>query len=366
MGQRRGIALILAAAAACLMLAAVGGYSLFAVFDEDSFADRAAGTLHSDEVRQEIATRMATRIVQKDPRLTRAEAAITEAAAGEVTDDPTFATRYRTAAVDLYESLFSGADGAATLRVTGTGGAIQQRVQETQGWPAVPWIQDPPLMAIETSGLEGALRTLAPVARAAALPVTIVSALAGLALLALGIARAPTRRRGVWGAGITIAAAAGLLAAGVTGACDVVLNQFDTGFGDAVVVQIWDAFLGDLRAWALAAAAGGLVVAAAAGGPRLSLRGLLATPRWGGDRLARAVGLLAIAVLAVTLPHLVLDVGLVALAGGLVYVAAGELVRVLAPPECSRRVTRAAATAGSLLVLLTVVVVPAAASISPS
>jgi hypothetical protein len=366
MGQRRGIALVLAAAAACLLVAAIGAYSLFAVLDEDAFADRATSTLHSDEVRQEIATRMATRIIEKEPRLTRAGEAINEAAAAEVENDPTFPTGFHTAALDLHSSLFSSDDADATLRVAGSGGAIQQRVEQTQGWPPLPSIDDPPLLAVGTSGFEGALRTLAPPARAAALPLTIVSALAGLALLALGIARASTRRRGIWAAGITVAAAAGLLAAGVTGTCDVVLNQFDTGFGDAVVVQIWDAFLGDLRAWALAAAAGGLIVAAAAGGPRLSLRGLLATPRWGGDRLVRAAGLLALAVLAVTLPHLVLDLGLVALAGGLVYVAAGELVRVLAPPDCPRRVTRAVAIAGGLLVLIAVVVVPATASMSPS
>src|SRR4051794_11535836 len=345
---RRGIALILAAAAACLVVAAVGAYSLYAVFDQDAFADRALSTLHSDEVRQEAATRLATHIIEKDPRLTRAEEAINEASSAEVENDPTFAAGFRTAALDLHASLFSSDDGAATLRVAGTGGAIGQRAQDLEHWPSLPAIQDPALLSIETSGFEGALQAIAPRARAVALPVTIVFALAGLALLALGIARAPTRRRGVWAAGITVAAAAGLLAAGVTGACDFLLSEFDTGFGDAVVSQVWGAFLGDLRSWALAAAGAGLVAAAAAGGPRLSPRALLSTPTWGGDRLVRAGGLLAIAVLAVTLPKLVLDVALVALAGALVYVAAGELVRVVAPPDCPRRVGRAVVTAGAL------------------
>jgi hypothetical protein len=230
----------------------------------------------------------------------------------------------------------------------------------------MPQLDDLPLLTLDAHGRAGILRALAPPAKDLALPLTIVCGLAGLALLALGVARTGSRRRAIWCAGMTVAAAAGVLAIGVTGACDIVLNQFDTGFGDTVVAQLWDAFLGDLRAWALAAAAAGLVVAAAAGGPRLSPRGLLATPSGRGDRLARAVGLLAIAIVAVTLPRLVLDVGLVALAGALVYVGAGELVRVLAPPDCSRRVARAVVTAGSLLVLLAAVVVPAAASISPS
>ena len=69
-------------------------------------------------------------------------------------------------------------------------------------------------MAVEASGREGALRALAPPARTLALPATIVFGIAGIALLALGIARAPDRRRGIWAGGITVAAAAGLLAAG--------------------------------------------------------------------------------------------------------------------------------------------------------
>jgi hypothetical protein len=366
MGQRRGIALLLAAAAGCLIVAAIGAYSLYALLDADAFADRAAGTLHSDEVREEIATRMTARVIEQQPELARGQDAIQEAAIMQVTTDPSFAPAFRRAALGVQRALVSDADADARFRVAGSGAALQQRLEQLPNWHSLETIDDPRLMSLDPAGRGAALRTLVPVARATALPLTILFALAGAALLALGITRAADRRHGVWAAGMTVAAAAGLLAAGVTGVCDVVLNQFDTGFGDAVIVQIWDAFLGDLRAWALAAAAAGLVVAAAAGGPRLSLRGLLATPRWGGDRLARAIGLLAIAVLAVTLPHLVLDVGLVALAGGLVYVAAGELVRVLAPPDCPRRVARAAATAGSLLVLLAVVVVPAAASISPS
>ena len=127
-------------------------------------------------------------------------------------------------------------------------------------------------MAIESSGRE---RQRCASSRRwphdLALPLTIVFGVAGVALLALGIVRAATRRRGIWAAGITIALAGGLLAAVITGARDVVLHQFDTDFGDAVVSQVWTAYLGDLRVWALALGAGGLVVAAAAGGPRLSL-----------------------------------------------------------------------------------------------
>jgi hypothetical protein len=172
----------------------------------------------------------------------------------------------------------------------------------------------------------------------------------GAALMALGIARAATRRRGIWAAGITIAMAGGLLAAAITGAKDLVLHMFDTGFGDAVVSQIWSAYVGDLRVCALAIGAAGLVVAAA-------VRSLLATPASSSGRIVRALGLLALAALAVALPEMVLHLGLVTAAAVLVYVAAGELLRVLAPPECAARAARAAVATTALLVLITVATV---------
>jgi hypothetical protein len=56
----------------------------------------------------------------------------------------------------------------------------------------------------------------------------------------------------------------------------------------------------------------------------------------------------------------VLHTALVAIAAGLVYVAAGDLLRVVAPPSCAARKLRAAALAASLLALIAIVVaVPA-------
>jgi hypothetical protein len=46
------------------------------------------------------------------------------------------------------------------------------------------------------------------------------------------------------------------------------------------------------------------------------------------------------------------------MAAGLVYVAAGDLMRVVAPPACARRKLRAAALAAALVGLIAVVMVP--------
>jgi hypothetical protein len=264
----------------------------------------------------------------------------------------------------MHHTLFSDADAQASLTVAGSGAALQKELGRRLG-TAVPRIADPPLMSIGANRGEHALRELAPPARRLALPLTIIFGLAGLALLVLSVALARDRRRGIWGVGLAIAAVGGLAAAGVAGARDVVLTHFDTGFGDAVVSQIWNAYLGDLRTWGLAVGAAGLVIAAAAGGPRLALRAALAAPRTRSGRLVRAIGFVAVAAVAVEVPELLLHVAMVALAAGLVYVAAGDLLRVLAPPEGAARGVRAAATAIALLALIAIAAVPASGTEPP-
>ena len=352
MAQRRGIAAILAAAAVCLVLAGLGAYGAYAILDEDAFADRALGTLQSDEVREDLAARIAARVVADQPRLLAGQAVIENVANGWLERDTGFPAAFRAATAELHHRLFWNADADASLHVPGSGAALRAELERLPGWDGVPAIEDPSLMRIGTGGSEGALRKLAPPARTLTVPLTIAFGIAGLALFAFGIARAADRRRGIWSAGITVAVAAGLLAAGVTGACDVLLGQFDTGFGDAVVSQVWNAYLGDLRIWSLAVGAGGLVVAAAAGGPRLALRLAIAAPASRGARAVRAGGLLAVAAFAVALPEMVLHLALVTLAAVFVYVAAGELLRALAPPDSSARRVRAVLATGALVALI--------------
>ena len=362
MGARRGITGILVAAAACLLVAGVATHVRFAMVDEAAFADRAAGTLRSDEVRQEVAVRTAAGVVGQHPELAASEVVLEDAVAMGVALEPLFHARFRTAAGSLHHALFWDPDADASLRVAGSGAALRTRLERRLPDFAgeLPRIEDPYLLSI-SSGRAHALRELGPWARRLAGPLAAVFGVVGLALLALAIARAGDRRRAVWGSGLAVAAAAGLVAAAVTGARDVVLEQFDTSHGDAVVSGVWDAYIGDLRVWALAACAAALVVAAVAGGPRPAPRALLTAPATRGMRLLRAVGLLAVAGLAVQIPQLVLHTGLVAFAAVVFYVAAGDLLRVFAPPHGIARHARAAAVAAALLALIAVAAVPAAA-----
>lgn len=356
MGVRRhGTVLILAIAAACLLVAGIAGYGAYAVLDREAFADRAVHALDSDEVREEVGTRVAGRLAADRPELARHEPLIADAVAERVTTGPAYRAAFRDGALRLNESLFGDADAAATMTVAGSGAWARAEVEDRG--VALPRLEDVPLFTLGAGGREHVLRRLAPTASELALPLSLVLAAIGLTLLAVAVVRERDHRRAIWAAGLAVAAAGGLTAAGVTAAQDFVLEHFDTGFGDAVVSSIWDAYLADLRGWALALGAGGLVVAAAAGGPRPSPATLFAAPASRRGRALRATALLAVAALAVEFPELVLHTGLVAIAAGLVYVAAGDLLRVVAPPRCAAHRLRAAALAVGLLGLIAVVAI---------
>jgi hypothetical protein len=343
---------ILAVAAVCLLAAGLLGYVAHAVLDEDAFADRATSTLASDEVRVEIGDRLASRATIERRELAASEAMLEDAVADGVATAPAFRAAFREAAARVHRALVSDPDAEASLLVAGSSAAMRAEVLKRLDL-SVPAMEDVPLVTLGQGGRERTLRRIAPWARDLAAPLAIALGLLGALLLALAVAREPDRRRGAWGAGLAVAAAGGVAAAGVTATHDVVLDGFDTGFGDAVVGAIWTAFMGDLRVWALAVCAAGLVVAAAAGGPRPAVSTLLAPPASRGGRALRAAGLLAVAALAVAIPELVLHTGLVALAAALFYVAAGDLLRVLAP-----RPVRAAVLAGFLVVVIAAVAVP--------
>jgi hypothetical protein len=112
----------------------------------------------------------------------------------------------------------------------------------------------------------------------------------------------------------------------------IVLSTFDTSHGDAVVGTIWSAFLSDLRLWALAVGAVGVIAAAAfePGAPGAWRRLLAAVMAPSGSllRLARALGLVALAALLLWMPEVPLDLALVVVAGLLVFSGAAEVVRL--------------------------------------
>ncbi len=229
----------------------------------------------------------------------------------------------------MHRSLFTGRSVDLTLPGAGTElqAALPPRSRARELLPSA----DPQLFHLGGGRLESGLVEAAPDARrlAGLAPALLV---AGLALLIVAASRAPTRRRGARRAALGVAFAGGTLVAATTIGRAVVLSTFDTSHGDAVVGAIWDAFLGDLRLWGLVAGGLGLVAAAvfepgSRGAWRRTLA-VVAAPCGSAARLARAGALLVLALLLLWMPEVPLDLAVVSCAGGLVFTAAAEVVRI--------------------------------------
>jgi hypothetical protein len=324
-------AVLLAAGVLALMLAGLALYARHTVLDAHAFADRATGTLHQDEVRDEIVQRIADREIAQTPELA-ARRPVLEAAAADVVESPRFPGEFNAGATALHQALFTDNSHATPLALPGAGGQLRTAVAERSP-PAARMLPptDPELLRLGGGRLENGLRDAAPVARSLA-ALFWLPLLAGLALLTLAARRAATLRLGLRRAAFAIAIAGGATVAATSIGRAVVLSTFDTSHGDAVVSTIWRAFLADLRLWGLAAGALGVIVAAALepgarGAWRSALQRMM-NPSGSAARLARAAALALLAVLLVWMPEVPLDLALVSAAGLLVFSAAAEVVRV--------------------------------------
>jgi hypothetical protein len=326
-----GCAVLLVAGVLALMLGGLALYARHTVLDPHAFADRATGTLHQDEVRDEIVQRIADREIDNTPALA-ARRPVLEAAAADVVQNPSFPGEFNAGAAALHEALFTDRSQATPLALPGAGGQLRSAVAQ-RSLPAARMLPptDPELLRLGGGRLENALRDAAPVARSLA-SLFWLALLAGLMLLALAARRAPTRRLGLRRAAFGLAIAGFATVAATSIGRAAVLSSFDTSHGDAVVSTIWSAFLADLRLWALATGAVGVVAAAALepgvrGAWRTGLQHVM-NPRGSAARLARAGGLILLAALLVWMPEVPLDLALVSAAGLLVFSAAAEVVRV--------------------------------------
>jgi len=260
-----------------LVAAVLAFYAGAAILDREGFADRGVSALAQDEVDEEIAKRFTDGVVERSPGLVTLRPAL-EAAAADVAAGPWFKGRFGAGMRAFHRDVFDASEPRPALRVPDM--AAQVRAAVAARTPVLatrlPRDANPALLSVGGSGPERALLRGARRADAAAAvaPVLLVLGLLGLVAGALV---APDRRRGLWGAGVTLAAAGGVLTAGWIGARTLTLEGFDTSWGDAVVTSIWGAYLGDLRVWSLGLAGTGIIVAAAVARP-------------GGERWGRAPG----------------------------------------------------------------------------
>ena len=112
-------AVLLVAGVFALVLGGIALYARHAVLDERAFADRATATLQQDEVRDEIAQRIADREIAAIPELAVRRPAV-EAAVADVVDGPRFSAEFHAGVTALHESLFAGGAHETALALPGT------------------------------------------------------------------------------------------------------------------------------------------------------------------------------------------------------------------------------------------------------
>lgn len=321
--------MLLVAGVLGLVLGGLALYGRHAVLDGRAFADRATATLGQDEVRDEIARRLADREIQASPALA-AQRPVLEAAVGEVVADPRFAAEFHSGAMELHAAVFERR--ASTFALPGVERKLRAAVAGHS--PATAQLlppTEPPLLQLGGGRVEDGLLEAAPVARDLTV-LAPVALLLGLAALVWAALRAPTKRLGLRRAALGLALAGGATVAATTIGRAAVLSTFDTSHGDAVVGTIWGAFLADLRLWGLLAGVVGVVAAAVfePGMPGAWRRAVfpLLSPSGSGARLARAGGLVLLAALLLWMPAVPLELAVVAVAGLLVFSGAAEVVRL--------------------------------------
>jgi len=341
-------AISLLAATLALLAGGLALYARHAILDRQAFASRAVGTLGQDEVQDEIVDRIAQRMVDSRPELAPERPAL-DAAARDIVSGPAFAAEFGEGASALNRELFGDsrhpvelvlpgagpqlrADLAARLQVasalTPGRGGTRAAVRAEAAVAASLARTDPNLMTLGGGRLETGLRDAAPWGRRLAALWPVALAVAAL-LLTLAIFLAPSPRRGLRRAALAVAAGSGAVVAATAIGKALLLSTFDTSHGDAVVGTIWNAYLRDLRLWALGVGACALVIAALVEpGARGAWRRALAAPAGTSARLARAAGLLAVAALLIAAPQVPLDLALVAAAGALVFSATAEVARL--------------------------------------
>lgn len=346
--SRRLLTNLLAVLAAVLLLGAlVVGYATVAIFDADSFSDRAASALDDEAVQDELGTVITDQLVLRAQADLVAAAPLIENTVSGIVGGGVFQSVFRSAVRDLHRAAFEHDQNtvAFTLAdigavVTGALEVLGPKIADEVGGDfdveitidAPDWIAD---LAQVADGV-GAL--------------LVLLAVLGLVAAAVALWLSPDRRRTVLllGVAIAILGVAALVAHGVIR--EIVLARIGSEQVRAAIDGVWGAFGDDLN-WTLFLFAGcGTVIAAAAssllrpvdiGYPlRRSAELLGRVPERTWLRVVRAIGLLAAGVAMIALRDLVLELAAVLAGLWVAYAGVSELIRLTIPPEASEQEAR--------------------------
>lgn len=365
--------LLAAVAGACVVVALLTAYARVALLDSGQFSDRAVAALDRGAVRDVVAARITDEAVLRANRDLVAVRPVIQTAASAIVGSSAFQALFRAAVRDLHRTAFARHRDTVTLTVADVGVLLSGALRGLD--PKVARELPPGFSAKLSAGREALDAVDLTRASDAVHGLALIFAVLAALLLAGTIAVAPDRRRAVVHAGIAVAVAGALVVVVWQVARSQVSGRFSVPEEAAAARAVWDAFLGDLRTWALVVLGAGTVVAAAAASllRPLDVRGPLRrgwdlvtrVPRRPPARAARAGALIAAGALIVAERAWVLDLALILAGVFVLYEGVAELLRlVAAPPRAAvpapasaRPSRRPALVAGGSAVLLVGVLV---------
>jgi hypothetical protein len=329
-------------------LALIGGVALYLraeVFDADRFADNAAQVLQDDEAREALTDPIVDQAVTSGPdQLINGQPILRTAVSG-VLESSAFAKLFKTAVAKVYRGLFTkdreeipltlnNVDVLVTDAVANFNPKIADKIPRNVG--------NKVLKVTENEAVLTAVRVSEDVK-------VLGFVLPFVSLLCFGgaFALAPDRRKTLMVSGIALAAAAAVGLIALLIGRNLVLSQFDSGESAyAAVDALWDAMLGGLRTWMIAAGAIALILTAAAAtarevDPTAPARRALAIatvkpekPAW---VLVRAALIALVSLWFILDPLEALKVVAVIVGGYGVFYAACEALALIAPAPSDRR-----------------------------
>jgi hypothetical protein len=350
------------------VLAVGGGVVLYVrqeLVNRGAFADRATAALRADPVRRVVATELVVQVIDRGSTDVISARPLLQSVVEFLVSAPPFQPVVRIAADHAHRLLFARQGGNAAFDVADAGTVVASALRSVAPNLAreIPKNTDATLLELRKRNFAAETLRVADSVRTWGVVLPILA----LCLLALAIAAAGDRRSAVTRIGVSLGVASAALVitlellkayvvAHVYGS-----DELTNAEVRAAVGAVWDAYLGDLGSWALAAGAISLLVAAASAsllrpfdaGSRVERVGALlrapASPRW---RALRGASVLLLGMFLILSPTLTLQALAVVVGAVIVYYGAGELLAATYTPDRRRSRLLSAARGGNRFLIL--------------
>lgn len=341
MASRRRISrALLIVGAVATYLAVVAGYTRSALFDSQSFGDRAVEAVRAEPVRARIAEAFTDELIRQEPQLISARPVIISGAESVLASRASGGVISR-AARDVHRGLLTSDEPSIVVDLADLSVLVRAYLQTADAELDLSRIERAPTELATTLSE----RTLALEATHVAARLSWIAFLGPIiALLAFAgsVAWGASRRRSLRDIGLAMMLVGALVMTTKVVLGGLVLAEFGDRNAPDLVLAIFNAFAGGLTWWALAIGGSGALLAAAAatlmgpvdvtGLPRIAWALVTQRPQRASRQALRAAGLLLIGLLIIGSPQAALTLATTLTGGYLALVGLTTLLGLLLGP----------------------------------